>query len=354
MVNLIWIAREIPAIVLVSYLGWRLLKKGGQVALQTVMFFFFFGEFDLYRIVKLTDPVSAARVVHHAGTFWIGDHDSSKIVVLDDRGNLRFRIDNGAGQGPGQFTNARDIMVFPEKDSLLVFGKHGDTHRFKASDGSFIKKMISFMPYQAVLRWEDNRFIVLWGADSTIPHSKHAFVIYFYDGALVEKWKVPQPDWQKRYLYDAPRGYAVGLKKDILIGYMGRPEIRIYPYQKSTPRIWNLHPPRDYDPPPKKTLSREHMFNKIKLREYIQSFSSIDSLHRLEGRYLLVCWRNKHGRPPTADLYDLVQQRRITADLSLPGYIVGCEDKNIFVVEYRDEGPELITLLHIYRLNLDH
>ena len=161
-------------------------------------------------------------------TFWLADRYGSWVRRYDGRGNELQLINYGSGSGPGELQKPRNILAFPEKNRLLVGCRYGTTHSFWLETGVFLKKVISFLPSSATHSWSPDSFLVIWGKNES---GRDAFLVYSLVGEPIESWVVPQPSWQKEYIYDAPRGYAVG-QKTVYIGYMAKPEVRIYGYRK--------------------------------------------------------------------------------------------------------------------------
>lgn len=280
--------------------------------------------------------IKAPTVGHSSsGRLYLGDKYGTKVLVLDGS-TSRVLIHSRDGQGPGEFAGAWDICAFEEAGVLLIAGKHGDISLFKIQDGSFVKKIKSFMPYESLHRFSNNSFLVIWGKDGENKIDEHHFAQYNLDGNVLKKWQVSQPQWQKNYIYESPRAFAVGPNGKVYIG-MWEPEVREYAQPYNEPSYWKLKPPQGYAPPPKKALTRSEMFDKEKLSVYLESFSFV--LHVFcDDRRLFVFWAvNVVDRSSVYDVYDLASHDLLKRGVSFEGKPLAAQQDKLYFLHTSDE-----------------
>ncbi len=287
-------------------------------------------------------------------SFWLGDYNASSVRFFDSDGNniSDKTISYGSGQGPGEFQNPRYIIPLEDQNRLIITCKFGKTISFDLSTGKFKEKLINFLPFGASLKFNENSFAFIWAKN---PGSSYKEGVFFFNakGDITEFWEAPQPRWQKEYIYDVPRGYAIDANKNIYIGHGGRHEIMVLEHKNAEYKIWNIKLPRGYEPPPKKNLSRDAMIHSEKLNAYFNGFSFIDNLFTISEHYLLVVWNNRKPLSISLDIYDLRKKERIIGNFKIPGHVVGVGVNSIFVHELveNDDFEEDETRIIVYEFS---
>ena len=282
-------------------------------------------------------------------SFWLADRKNSWIKRFDYNGKELTHIFYGSGDGPGEFIKPRNLIELPEQDMLVVASQHGKTLSFNTKTGAFQDNLINFQPYQNSAGWGNSSFIFLWTRKS--DDNQASFVVFDHQGKQQESWEVPRPEYQKDYIYEVARGYAV-VRNKVYIGHMVRPEIMELSYRKGKPVTWPIHRPKGYIEPPKQKLSRADMFNRKKVIDYVDSFTYMDNIFALNNQYLIVQWNHAESEPMTIDIYRLSDRKRILANHPIEGRIMGTSGNRIFTIHDIEEDDEDRQVVRIFKTRL--
>lgn len=302
-----------------------------------VMFCLFFlsVEIELERSVPIDALIRPVVSGAADGSFWVGDVHSGKLVHFDQEGHVSRTINYGSGQGPGEFSHPRHIMEFPQSRLLVVVCLHGKTLVFSTETGEWERNIIDFLPYSGCARVDEKTFVFFWGQK---PGSTAADGFSFFDlnGKLIDFWEVPQPRWQKNFIYELPQGHVIDKDKNVFVGFGGKPQVFEYSYKNPKKANWNLHPPKGYRPPPEKDFPISAGLDKAALNDYFGSFSFISNVFLLSERYLMVVWKNRAPLAKTMDIYDIPTKQRVLYDYELQGLVYDAAGNHLFVSRYTE------------------
>lgn len=285
--------------------------------------------------------VSVTFATEHGG--WLhSDYLGTGVYRIDRTGKVLQSFSYGMGEGPGEFRNPRFLFEFPREQTIVVIGKHGDTHTFDSKSGAFKKKIISFLPYEGAVKWDEKHFLILWGKHVFEDKPGDAFLLYDLKGNLVRSWDVPQPKWQEKYFYQTTRGVAIDGKRNVYFGNMARPELFVYKPDYKRQTLWRLKPPKGFREAPERKLTRAEMMNKLKFQEYMGSFTFINNIHDVQGKYLVVSWINPKGNKRTFDVYKFEGRELLSSDNEVEGHIIGVTQNHVISMIPKDDfGEEL-------------
>lgn len=271
------------------------------------------------------------------GQWLLSDYRGSGIFRIDQQGAVVQEINYGSGQGPGEFKQARFIFEFPKHDKLVVIGKHADTHVFQSSSGKFQEKILEFFPYSSAVKWDDDKFLLLWGKSLMNKESELGFFLFDLNGNEVESWAVPKPFPDKQYIYEQMIGTTIDRAKNIYCGSMEKPELWVYRPKQKDHTVWKLKPPAGYIKPPTDKLSRSDMFNKPKLMAYFRRFTSIFNIFGFGKDYVIVVWRHANEQGFTYDMYRLSDRVLLSANQTVEGTVYGVSDQHVITLLPEEE-----------------
>jgi len=289
-------------------------------------FFLLFNENEVVLPYHFTTPVINAV---SEDQWLISDYYGSGFQRVDGNGKVLQNVNFGRGEGPGEFKNARYIIDFPGENTTVVIGKHGDVNTFESDSGKFKEKIIRFLPYVGAVKWDEKHFLILWGKNVLDEKAKDSFILFDLKGNQVDAWEVPQPKWQEKFVYQVQRGATIDSERTAYFGSMEKPTLFVYKFKEKQQRIWDLKPPKGYQAPPPRTLNREEMINREKLQEYMDSFSFINNIFSVEGKYLVVAWNNAGGKKQTFDLYRFSDRKLLSSDNEVDGNIVAVSSSHV-------------------------
>lgn len=271
------------------------------------------------------------------GEWLLTDYFGTGIRRIDRHGEISQEIEYGMGSGPGEFQNPRFIFEFPDENTIVVIGKHADTHAFDSRTGKFKEKIIRFLPYNQAVKWDERHFLILWGKNVLNAGAKDSFILFDLQGNEIDSWEVPQPQWQQEYIYQKVNGSALDWQKTVYFANMAKPELLVYKYKSPDQSIWRLKPPKGYQPAPTEKLNREEMFNRAKLQTYMDSFSYINTIFTVrKGRYLVVAWINANGKKQTFDLYQIEDRNLLRSNIEVEGHVIGATEEQVITQIFED------------------
>jgi hypothetical protein len=249
------------------------------------------------------------------GNIWCTSYWDHAVYKMNSRGKLIFRIGGKKGYGPGELSKPRSLVLLEEQNCIVVHGVGMKLSTFDMSSGKF-KKILDFKNHLIrIFPWNHASFI-----GYTDPMNEAGgFSLVDSTGKKIDQW------FTQNSLSSISNGYlpyAKGIGDIVYFQEGVKPEVNIIDRNKLGHSTWKLNLPLNYSPPPDKPMKREQMFNKGKVEEFYNSFSSIIGLTVTNENFLIVCWKVNESKRKTYQIYDIRSKKQITKEFYIDGLLV--------------------------------
>lgn len=156
-----------------------------------------FAPLDETQAILLEDLYQPACIeIDPAGLLYIADEGNANVMVFDNNGKL-IRTIGRQGQGPGEFQNPLDVVIFADR-TVAVSDGHTNKIQFFDKEGQYLRELRFSHPVGRIYPFGDRQLLMTRDTGRNMhlklgqSSPEHRFAVYDLDGNEVRRFG----DWQ--------------------------------------------------------------------------------------------------------------------------------------------------------------